>query len=145
MKIKNESSSKGNKKSGMKMQFKAIDKGGIEEYFYMIPEAVTVRELIEAIHSVDEEAKEIWIELDLMEIVLSTDSLIFENMMDTFEDPADQAFLAEKGIRTVYAVNYDTRDKEAVRQVLSELHSTFGGFMASDTEDLQPVFEVNEF
>lgn len=134
------------KKGTFKIQAKAVvDKGVIEEYFYMLPVAVTVRELMEAVHTVPEEAKEIWTELDLMEIVLSADSLIFENMMDTFNEAGDQAFLAEKGIKVVYAVSYNTKDKEQVKVVLEELHSVYGGFMASDTEDLEPIFEVAEF
>ena len=111
----------------------------------MLPAEVTVRELVEAIHCVPEEAKEIWIELDLMEIVLAADSLIFENMMDTFTEAGDQEFLAAKGVKVVYAVSYNTKDKAEVKKVLEELHSAFGGFMASDTEDLEPVFEVAEF
>ncbi|MBR3762606.1 MAG: hypothetical protein IKK59_07675 [Lachnospiraceae bacterium] len=134
------------KKGTFKIQAKAVvDKGVIEEYFYMLPVAVTVRELMEAVHTVPEEAKEIWTELDLMEIVLSADSLIFENMMDTFNEAGDQAFLADKGIKVVYAVSYNTKDKEQVKVVLEELHSVYGGFMASDTEDLEPIFEVAEF
>ncbi len=141
MKLKKDKS-----KKNLKMQTKAvIDKGIIEEYLYMLPIEVTVRELLEAIHCVDEEAKEIWTELDLMEIVLPTDSLIFENMMDTFDTPTDQAFLAAKGVKTVYAVNYNTKDKEYVKQVLLDIYNALGGFLASDTEDLEPIFEATEF
>ena len=121
------------------------DKGTIVEYFYMIPAEVTVRDLVEAVHCVDEEAKEIWTELDLMEIVLSADSLIFENMMDTFTEPGDREFLAAKGVKVVYAASYNTNDKEMVKKVLEELHAAFGGFMASDTEDLEPIFEIADF
>lgn len=137
---------KDSKKNTSKMQVKAVvEKDIIEEYFYMIPAEVTVRELAEAVHCVPEDTKEIWIELDLMEIVMAADSLIFENMMDTFDGAADQAFLAAKGVKVVYAVSYNTKDKAEVKKVLEELHSTYGGFMASDTEDLEPVFEVAEF
>ena len=133
-------------KGGFKMQAKAAaDKGTIEEYFYMIPKQVTVADLEQALTSVEEASKEIWKELDLMEVVLPTDSLIFENMMDTFEEEADKAFLNAKGIEVVYAVSYNTKDKELVKPVLEELYSAFGGFMASDTEDLEPVFEISEF
>ena len=121
------------------------DKGTIVEYFYMIPAEVTVRDLVEAVHCVDEEAKEIWTELDLMEIVLSADSLIFENMMDTFTEPGDQEFLAAKGVKVVYAASYNTKDKDMVKKVLEGLHAAFGGFMASDTEDLEPIFEMADF
>lgn len=139
---------KGNskEKKQVKIQTKAVvDKGVIEEYFYMIPKAVTVRELEEAVHCVSEENKEIWTELDLMEIVLETDSLIFENMMDTFDEASDRKFLENKGIQTVYAASYNTKDKAMVKKVLEELYQVFGGFMASDTEDLEPMFEIADF
>lgn len=145
MKFKKDNKKK--KNSGLKIQPKAAaeEKGTIEEYFYMLPTEVSVREMVEAVHCVEEDAKEIWTELDLMEIVLSADSLIFENMMDTFTEPGDEAFLREKGIKKVYAASYNTKDKDKVKQVLTELHTAFGGFMASDTEDLEPIFEVADF
>ena len=137
---------KDNKKK-VKIQSKAAveDKGIIEEYFYMVPAEVTVRELVDAVHCVSEDDKEIWTELDLMEIVLSADSLIFENMMDTFTEAGDAEFLAAKGVKVVYAASYNTKGKEMVKKVLEELHSAFGGFMASDTEDLEPIFEISQF
>ena len=53
---------KDNKKNSAKIQAKAVvEKDVIEEYFYMIPAEVTVRELVEAIHCVPEDTKEIWI------------------------------------------------------------------------------------
>lgn len=135
------------KKGIMKIQPKgaAEDKGVIEEYLYMLPKAVTVRELEKAVTCVAEKAKEIWTELDMMEVMLTADSLIFENMLDTFDTPTDQAFLTDKNIKSVYAINYNSKDKEAVRAVLSDIHQAFGGFIASDTEDLEPFFEVAEF
>ena len=57
----------------------------------------------------------------------------------------DNTIPYEKGVKVVYAVSYNTKDKAEVKKVLEELHSVFGGFMASDTEDLEPVFEVAEF
>ncbi len=140
-----ETNKKAKKPSGKSSKQIPVEKDTIEEYFYMIPAEVTVSTLAEAMHSVSEEAKEIWTELDLMEVILNADSLVFENMLDTFEDPADQAFLAEKGVKAVYAVNYNTKDKSAVKEVLQELHSVFGGFLASDTEDLQPIIAIEAF
>lgn len=122
-----------------------VDKGTLEEYFYMIPQNVCVSDLQEQIHSVREEQIEVWTELDLMEVILENDSLIFENMLETFDDPKDQAFLKGKGIYAVYAVNYNTKDKAAVKNILLELHQIFGGFIATDTEDLQPIFEITNF
>jgi len=135
------------KKNFFKMQPKSVaeEKGIVEEYLYMFPTVVTVRDLEKALAAIPEDKKEIWVELDMMEVMLEADSLVFENMMDTFDAESDQAFLAQKGIQVVYAFNYNTRDKEAVVGVLEVLHKAFGGFVASDTEDLEPIYEADAF
>lgn len=122
-----------------------IDKGTIEEFLYMLPTKVTVRDLEKTLTNLKDDQKEIWTELDMMEVILTNDSLVFENMMDTFDTPADQAFLADKQVEKVYAFNYNTKDKEAVAGVLKQLHNSFGGFVASDTEDFEPIYEMSEF
>ena len=121
-----------------------VDKGTIEEFLYMVPADVTVRELEKTLTFIPEDKKEIWVELDMMEVILENDSLVFENMMDTFDAEADQAFLKEKAIRNVYAFNYNSKDKDAVVNVMKALYDAFGGFVASDTEDFEPMYEVNE-
>ena len=120
-----------------------VDKGTIEEFLYMVPAAITVRDMESALTSIPEDKKEIWVELDMMEVILANDSLVFENMMDTFDADADQAFLKEKSIQNVYAFNYNTKDKDAVKEIMAVLQGAFGGFIASDTEDFEPMFEVN--
>ena len=122
-----------------------VDKGTMEEFLYMVPTDVTVRDFEKALTFLAEDKKEIWVELDMMEVLLTNDSLVFENMMDTFDAEADQAFLKEKSIKNVYAFNYNTKDKEAVAGVLQALYEAFGGFVASDTEDFEPMYEVCDF
>lgn len=119
------------------------DKGTIEEFLYMVPAAITVRDMENVLTSIPEDKKEIWVELDMMEVILANDSLVFENMMDTFDADTDQAFLKEKSIQNVYAFNYNTKDKDAVKEIMTVLQGSFGGFIASDTEDFEPMFEVN--
>lgn len=123
----------------------AEDKGVVEEFLYMFPELISVRELERALVDYPEDKKEIWVELDMMEVLLENDSLVFENMMDTFDTQADQQFMMDKNIKVVYAFNYNTKDKEAVSAVLKTLHHAFGGFVASDTEDFTPMYEVDTF
>lgn len=122
-----------------------LDKGTIEDFLYMVPSDITVRELQEALTLIPEDKKEIWTELDMMEVMLTNDSLVFENMMDTFDAPTDQAFLKEKGIKTVYAFNYNDKDQNAVAGVMKQLYDAFGGFIASDTEDFAPMYEVGDY
>ncbi len=134
-----------NKFSKIQPKTTAKQNGTIEEFLYMVPKEITVRELERALTSYPEDKKEIWVELDMMEVILESDSLVFEHMTDTFDTEGDRAFLDKHGVKVVYAFNYNTNDKEAVVHVLTELHNVFGGFIASDTEDLEPIYEVNEF
>ena len=135
------------KTKNFKMQPKSalIDKGTIKEFLYMLPKDVCVRDLLGALVSFPEDKKEIWVELDMMEVVLETDSLVFENMMDTFDTPLDQELIQKLSVKTVYAFNYNTKDEADVKTVLKEIHQAFGGFVASDTEDLEPTYTVDTF
>ena len=136
----------GAKKPARKMMTKtqSAPRGEIEEYLYMLPVEVTVEDLLPVIEA-PEEKKDVWHELDLMEVMLGHDGLIFENFMDCFDTKSDQAFLRENGVKKVYAFSYDSLDKAAAAKAVREIHATFGGFIASDTKDLQPVYQPEEF
>ncbi len=116
----------------------------VEEYLYMLPVDVAVQDLKPVIQA-EEEKKDIWRELDLMEVKLSHDSLIFENFMDCFESASDQAFLRENGVKKVYAFSYAPQDRAEAAQAVRDIYGVFGGFIASDTEDLKPVYQPEEF
>ncbi len=136
----------GAKKPAQKMMTKAQSepRGEIEEYLYMLPVEVTVEDLLPVIEA-PEEKKDVWHELDLMEIKLSHEGLIFENFMDCFESKSDRAFLEENGVKKVYAFSYDSLDKAEAAKAVREIHAVFGGFIASDTKDLKPVYQPEEF
>jgi len=135
------------KSKNFKIQAKGafVDKGTIKEYLYMVPKEVSVRDFSEALTCFSEEQKEIWVELDMMELLLEADSLVFENMMDTFDSTEDQLLLQQLGVKAVYAFNYNSKDADAVSVALKELCQAFGGFIASDTEDLEPTYTVDVF
>lgn len=58
----------------------------ILEFYYMTPEKTDARELTRLITSVDEEKVDVWPELNLMEVVLDSDSLIFQDGRECFVD-----------------------------------------------------------
>ncbi|MCD7805991.1 MAG: hypothetical protein LUH19_01465 [Lachnospiraceae bacterium] len=146
MKSKNVKKQGINKKTAGKMvpKAQAEPQEEIEEYLYMLPVDVTVQDLKPVIQA-DEEKKDLWKELDLMEVKLSHDSLIFENFMDCFDSASDQTFLKENGVKKVYAFSYQAQDRSAVAQALKDIHAVFGGFIASDTEDLKPIYQPEDF
>ena len=115
-------------------------KKNILEFYYMTPEQTDAKELTMLIHSVDEEKVDVWPELNLMEVVLDSDSLIFQDGRECFVDPLDLQFIEEHHIKSIYVVSYEEGDSVKARQVIKEILEAKGGFICSDTEDFEPVF-----
>ncbi len=112
------------------------------EYYYMIPTKADVKELSKVLTTVSEKQIEIWKEINLMEIVLTSDSLIFEDAKACFIDPLDLAFLKEHQIETIYQVSFEQNDGKKVIEIFKELMQSQGGFLATDSEDFTPIFTI---
>lgn len=115
-------------------------KKNILEFYYMTPEQTDAKELTMLIHSVDEEKVDVWPELNLMEVVLDSDSLIFQDGRECFVDPLDLEFIEERNVKSIYVVSYEEGDSVKARQVIKEILEAKGGFICSDTEDFEPMF-----
>ena len=115
-------------------------KKNILEFYYMTPEQTDAKELTMLIHSVDEEKVDVWQELNLLEVVLDSDSLIFQDGRECFVDPLDLQFIEEHNIKSIYVVSYEEGDSVKARQVIKEILEAKGGFICSDTEDFEPMF-----
>ena len=114
----------------------------IIEYYYMTPEQTDAKEMTTLIKSVDEEKIDVWPELNLMEVVLDSDSLIFQDGRECFVDPLDLEFLEENKIQSIYVVSYEEGDSAKAKKVIKEILKAKGGFICSDTEDFQPMYTV---
>lgn len=154
--IKKKSSGKNDKKSGFKKPAAAKKSSGkkplkditavmtkkpvrkIVEYYYFFNEEMDARKLQSAVGEKWFEKADIWPELNLMEVEMNFDSLIFQNAEECFIDPADQQWFEERGIKTKYQISYDTGDIEAVREVLHNIMAALGGRICSDIDDFEP-------
>ena len=114
----------------------------IVEYYYMTPEVVDAKMLTGLIHSVDEEQVDVWPELNLMEVVLDSDSLIFQDGKECFVDPLDLEFLEENKIQSIYVVSFEVGDEAKARRVIQEIMEVKGGILCSDTDDFEPMYNV---
>ena len=112
----------------------------ILEFYYMTPEQTDAKQLTTVIKSVDEEKLDVWPELNLMEVVLDSDSLIFQDGRECFIDPLDLEFIEERKIQSIYVVSYEEGDSEKARRVIKEIMEAKGGFLCSDTETFEPIF-----
>ena len=109
----------------------------------MTPEKTDAKELTRFITSVDEEKVDVWPELNLMEVVLDSDSLIFQDGRECFVDPLDLEFIKERKIQSIYVVSYEEGDDQKARRVIKEILDAKGGFLCSDTEDFEPMFTAD--
>lgn len=114
----------------------------ILEYYYMTPEQTNAKEMTTFIKSVDEEKIDVWPELNLMEVVLDSDSLIFQDGRECFVDPLDLQFLEERKIQSIYVVSYEESDSVKAKKVIREILKAKGGFICSDTEDFEPMYTL---
>lgn len=106
----------------------------ITEY-YLIPQEISVSGLAELLPDYQEKT-ELWLEMDLMEVTLKNDALVFEEAGEDFDNPEDQAYLENNGIQKVYAMIYDELDTEEVKKITETLQGSLGGRICREDEIL---------
>lgn len=112
----------------------------ILEFYYMIPDEVTAKELTETVTCVKAEDVDVWPELNLMEVVLESDSLILQDSREDFTDPADLAFIEGYQIKSIFSVSYGQSDQATACRILKQMMEARGGFICSDTENFEPMW-----
>lgn len=114
----------------------------ILEFYYMSPKEMTAKEMSLCIKSMPEDAVEVWTQLNLMEVVMENDSLIFQDGRECFEDPLDLEFIEKNGIKSIYQMSYDEADQECVIKVMKEILTQMDGMVCCDTDDFEPIYKV---
>ena len=120
----------------------AKPRGEMKTLYYLTPEEVTAKDLSLAIHSVAADHIEVWRELNIMEVVLENDSLVFEDATSVWEDADDLLFLSRHHIKSSFYTDYSSLDEQAVQAVYTELLAAFGGMLCSETEDFRPIYRL---
>ena len=130
------------KKKGLQtvMEKKPVKK--ILEYYYFLKDDVPVKQMQLAVGDDYFEKADVWPQLNLMEVVLTFDSLIFQDAEDCFVDPEDIKDLETMGIRKKYQISFDAGDIAQVREVMRRIMSAVGGVICSDTDDFQPSYTL---
>ena len=118
-------------------------KGQLRQLYYFTGKEVDAKELSLAIQSVPANHLEVWRELNILEVVLEKDSLVFQDASSVFEDPEDLSFLEAHGIKTMFSTDFAEEDEEAAFTVYKEILAAFGGLLCSDTEDFRPMWKLS--
>ena len=115
----------------------------ILEFYYFTSEEISARDIFSCLETDFGEAIDIWPELDLAELMLENDSLIFQNAQPCFEDPLDEKWFEENDIKTKYQISFDEKDISQVCRAMSIIMGRYGGLICSDTDDFQPFFGID--
>ena len=124
---------KSNSKKKNTQQAKTVKKM-ITEY-YLIPQETTVSQLADLLPEYQEKA-ELWLEMDLLELALTNDTLVFEEAGEDFDSPEDQAYLKANAIQKIYAITYDELDAEETGKIMDILQESFHGRICKEDETL---------
>lgn len=103
--------------------------------YYLIPQETSISQMAELLPDYQEKI-ELWLEMDLMELTLTHDTMVFEEAAEDFANSEDQVYFAEHKIKKVYAITYDALDAEEVRQILSTLQAVLQGRVCEEDEIL---------
>ena len=103
--------------------------------YYLIPEKVTAKD-IAAMLPYEEDKIEVWTEMNLVEAILPSDSLVFEEAAEEFDSKEDIAYLKKENIQTIYAVTYDSRDAKEAESILAQRAGKWGGRICDEDEEL---------
>jgi hypothetical protein len=111
------------------------------ELLYMTPEEVTAQELAALFQEMRTITVELWAEMNVMELELANENTIdFEPVDPIFKDPSDAAFVKNRSIKTIYAINLCEDDVKAATEYFELIVNRYSGFVCADTEDFSPVY-----
>ncbi len=126
---------KPNKKKEKKIEVKRVPN---LELLFMAKKEVTVKDLETLLLDKLEEIH-VWPEIGIMELTLPSGKVAdVETMTDYMEDEEDLAFMAEREIKSVYAITVEEDALEELKACVECWIGEFGGLLCSDSDDFTP-------
>jgi hypothetical protein len=123
---------------------KSFSQKEVKQYIdllYMTPEKVAAKDIAAIFNNTDGLTVELWAEMNVMELVLPNENSVdFEPVEVAFKNPSDAAFVKNRGITTIFALNLCEADLPTMTPYLEELVSKLSGFVCADSEDFSPVY-----
>jgi hypothetical protein len=111
------------------------------DLLYMTPTGVNAKDIAELFTAVKGITIQLWEEMNVLELELSNqNSIDFEPVDPDFKDPSDAAFVKNRGIKTIFALNLCEADLQTSIPLFEQITEKFSGFVCADTEDFKPVY-----
>jgi hypothetical protein len=111
------------------------------DLLYMTPNQIHAKDIAGLFTSTKGLTIELWEEMNVLEFNLpGGNSVDFEAIDPNFKDPSDAAFVKNRGIRTIFAINLSEEDLPTMTDYFKQLVDKFSGFVCADSEDFTPVY-----
>lgn len=111
------------------------------DLFYMTPSDVNAKDIADLFQDTKELSVQLWEEMNVLELELANqNSIDFEPMEPAFKDPSDSAFIKNRNIRTIFAINLCEADLNIMIPYFEQLVIRFSGFVCADSADFTPIY-----
>ena len=111
------------------------------DLLYMTTQAIHAKDISDLLTSVQGLTIELWEEMNVLEFVLPNQNTVdFEAIDPNFKDASDAAFVKNRGIQTIFAINLCEEDLPVITEYFQLLVDQFSGFICADSEDFKPVY-----
>jgi hypothetical protein len=111
------------------------------DLFYMTPSDVNAKDIADLFQDTKDLNVQLWEEMNVLELELANqNSIDFEPMEPSFKDPSDSAFIKNRNIRTIFAINLCEADLNTMIPYFEQLVSRFSGFVCADSADFTPIY-----
>jgi hypothetical protein len=111
------------------------------DLLYMTPQVVNAKELAALFDDDKNISVQLWEEMNILELELPNENSVdFEPLSISFKDPSDAAFVKNRNIQTIYAINLLEDDLNASIPYFELIIEQYQGFICADSEDFNPVY-----
>lgn len=117
----------------------------ISGMFYMTTEERTAKEIREVLRAMEGIRTELWEDMNILQVELKNGNEIdFEPMKAEFKDASDNAFLKNRGVKTMFYLTMEESDFGEMKIVFQKILQEFQGFLCSDSDDFKPIFLLED-
>lgn len=111
------------------------------DLLFMTPSEVTAKDIAALLQNSKGITLQLWEEMNVLELELPNgNSVDFESLDPGFKDPSDAAFVKNRNIRTIFAMNLCDSDLMTVTPYFDLIVEKFSGFVCADSADFTPVY-----
>lgn len=111
------------------------------DLFYMTPSEVTAKDIAILLQDNKGLSQQVWEEMNVLELELPNENTIdFEPVEPSFQDPSDASFIKNRNIKTIFAITLCEEDIQLVVPYFEQLVEAYAGFVCSDSADFNPVY-----